>query len=182
MLLAGCFLFISRSKPLTTLSKERPLPNIFNLYTLLTVCLQFGAHFACLIFLVKESKALLPPSGEEFADLEKDFEMTVLNSTVFLIGMTMQVTTFAVNYKGHPFMASLKENKPLLIAIGISYSVVALLAAGLAPDLSSQFEIVEFSPEFQKKLVLVLAIDCIASLIIDRTCQYLFGRSDLRKL
>ncbi|XP_065830275.1 endoplasmic reticulum transmembrane helix translocase-like isoform X2 [Oscarella lobularis] len=182
MLLAVCFLFISRSQPLTTLSKERPLPNIFNVYTLLTVCLQFAAHFGCLFFLVKESKALLPPSTEEFVDLEKDFEMTVLNSTVFLIGMTMQVSTFAVNYKGHPFMASLRENKVLLYAIVASYLWIVLLASGVAPDLASQFEIVEFPPEFQKKLVLILGLDCIATLVIDRTCQFLFGRSKLRAL
>lgn len=44
-------------------------------------------------------------------------------------------------------MASLRENKPLMISILLSFAAIAALAAGFMPDLASQLEIVEFPSE-----------------------------------
>ena len=38
-------------------------------------------------------------SDEEFVDLEKDFEKNIVNSAVYIISVSLQISNFAVNYK-----------------------------------------------------------------------------------
>lgn len=60
MLMAVCFLCISRGKPLQRLSKERPQPNIFNPYIILSVLGQFAIHIVSLIYINALAKSLEP--------------------------------------------------------------------------------------------------------------------------
>jgi cation-transporting ATPase 13A1 len=181
LLLAGCFLFISRSKPLKTLSKSRPLPDIFNLYTVITVLSQFAIHLASIIYLVNEARSRSPPREEKFVKLDKDFEPSLVNSTVYIISLSLQVSTFAINHKGHPFMESLKENKALLYSIIFSASAAIALALGTLPDLNTQFQIIDFPSEFRTILLTTLFVDFGASYLVDRILAFLFGNSSVKK-
>ncbi|XP_011498856.1 PREDICTED: manganese-transporting ATPase 13A1 [Ceratosolen solmsi marchali] len=198
ILLATCFLFISRSKPLKTLSKQRPLPNIFNVYTILTVLLQFLVHFCCLIYLVREAVIRSPKdeklsailsvksnateiSNSEDSD-EEHFEMNLINSTVYIVSMTLQVSTFVVNYRGQPFMEGLLENKLLLYSLLSSTAAIFALALGVIPDIALQFEIVDFPVDFRRILVQVLIANFVLAFFVDRTCRWLFGEGKFRKL
>lgn len=179
ILLAGCFLFISQSKPLKTLSKERPLPNIFNFYTILTVILQFGIHFTSLVTVVREAY-ILAPKKEEYVDLERKFEPGLLNSVVYILSISMQVNTFAVNYRGRPFMESLQENRKLFYSIFFSMGALVCLLMGLIPEFSAQFEIVDFPSEFQIMFCQIVLADFVGCWIVDRLLLFLFGTARLK--
>ncbi|XP_063975662.1 endoplasmic reticulum transmembrane helix translocase [Diachasmimorpha longicaudata] len=198
VLLAFCFLFISRSKPLKTLSKQRPLPNIFNLYTILTVLLQFAVHFFCLIYLVREATIYSPPdeklrsilSTENITDTkssgldddEEHFEANVVNSAVYVISLALQVCNFAVNYRGVPFMESLVHNKALFYSLLVSFGLVIGLACGLMPSIAAHLKIVDFPDEFRSILVMVLVGNFVAAFAVDRACLWLFGEGKMQKL
>lgn len=199
VLLAACFLFISRSKPLKTLSQQRPLPNIFNLYTIATVLLQFAVHFICLVYLVKKATILSPKdnklaailnnssqvnslSGDDSSEDESPFEANLINSTVYIIAMSLQVSTFAINYRGQPFMESLVQNKALLFSLMGSSALILLLVCGFLPDIAIQFEIVDFPSHFRTILVEILVADFVFAYIVDRACLWLFGEGRQHKL
>lgn len=49
----------------------------------------------------------------ETVDLEADFKPSLLNSAIYLISLSQQVSTFAVNFQGRPFREGITENATL---------------------------------------------------------------------
>lgn len=80
-------------------------------------------------------------------DEENVFEANIINSTVYIIGMAFQISTFAFNYKGHPYMESLRENRLLMYSIMASVTVVICLTLGIPSDMLTTFEIIDFPSE-----------------------------------
>lgn len=56
----------------------------------------------------------------------------------------MQVSTFAINYKGHPFKDSLLENRKLLYCLLAPLAITLLAATEIVPGFNWLFELVEF--------------------------------------
>uniref|UniRef100_H2YAS3 Cation-transporting ATPase n=1 Tax=Ciona savignyi TaxID=51511 RepID=H2YAS3_CIOSA len=179
LLLAGCFLFISRSKPLKVLSKLRPMPNIFNSYTILTIICQFGVHFYSLYFLVSQAKLRDP---RESIDVEAEFEANLLNSTVYVLSLATQIITFGVNYRGHPFMESLRDNKALLYSLMGAFGFMLVLVTDCVPDINDQFQVVHFEHEFRTVVLQVIGSILLSTWCIDRGLRFILGSGKLRSL
>lgn len=61
--------------------------------------MQFAVHFIALVYLVQQATSLMPPREEKLVDFKSEFKPSLLNSTVYIISISLQVATFAVNYK-----------------------------------------------------------------------------------
>ena len=128
ILLSICFLCISKGKPLEVLSKQRPQGNIFNFYVLLSVLGQTLIHGLSFYFVTLEVHAV---EGELEFDFEnkKKFAPSLLNTAIYLLSMSMQVSTFWVNYIGRPFREDIRENSLLYrgLLAGLAVAFVGVL-------------------------------------------------------
>lgn len=114
--------------------------------------------------------------------ISKEFKSSLMNSTVYVIWLSLQVATFVVNYKGHPFMQNIRDNKSLLYSFVGSIFFIIVCVTGFYPDLTDYLSVVRFEPEFQKVLLLTIGLDLLIAFTIDRTCDYMFGRAKLKQL
>ena len=87
------------------------------------------------------SHAYILSPGE--IDLEAKFAPSLLNTAIYLLGLSQQVSTFAINFQGRPFREGITENSALywglLGAGGVAFSG----ATDFIPELNRWLQIVE---------------------------------------
>ncbi|KAJ3783670.1 hypothetical protein GGU10DRAFT_388925 [Lentinula aff. detonsa] len=173
MLMSVCFLCISRAKPVEKLSRERPLGNIFNLYVLLSVLMQFALHIATLVYITDLAHIYEPPPPT--IDLEAKFEPSLLNTAIYLLGLSQQVSTFAINFQGRPFREGIRENSALFYGL-LSASAVAFCGAtDFMPEMNRWLQIVEMEGMFKVKLTMSMVLDLVGCYVVEVGCKYVFA-------
>lgn len=141
-----------------------------------SILVQFGVHLHTLV----QAKALADAeqSGGERAEADADFEPSLINSLMFLLSSAMLVTTFAVNYKGKPYMEPLSANKGLAGSLAVvALALVAIIQrwdAELGLDLAEQLELVPLSAEAQAQLLALVAGDFAGCLLLEKAIAALF--------
>ena len=174
LFIAIVFLFISRSDPLDKLSSERPHSSIFSPYVLLSILGQFILNLICLIYLSNLSKTFILDLNK--IDPEADFKPNILNSVVFLISTTQTLFTFFNNYKGHPFMSSIKENKGLFYMLSISSIGILLLISEISPEINKLMELTPLPIEFKNTFYLILFLNISIGYIYEKILINIFKK------
>ena len=137
---AALFYFVTRAEPLPTLSPIRPPSSVLCLEAMASIALQCAVHLCTILLASEAALAFVDPFDPSLVP-DGPFNPNVLNSCTFIILCLTTVNTFAVNYRGRPFMQSLPENKFLYRSIQACYAVLAICALEVFPPLNDLMQL-----------------------------------------
>lgn len=143
--IAALFLFVTRGKPLNIISPVRPPSSVLCRSALTSITLQFGIHFWAIRLTSQVALSFVDPYDPSMIP-DGPFNPNTLNTCTFLMNVLATINTFAVNYRGEPFVEPLNKNKLLLRTLQICYAVLACCALELFPPLSDLLQLSEYPP------------------------------------
>jgi cation-transporting ATPase 13A1 len=139
---AALFFFVTRGKPLPTLSPHRPPSSVLCKQALLSVAAQSFVHFVVIMLATEASLAFVDPYDPSMTP-DAAFNPNVLNTCTFLLTMTATVCTFVVNYRGRPYVEDFRNNKMLLRSVQVCFGALLVCAFEAFPPLN---DILQLSP------------------------------------
>ena len=145
MVVAALFFFVTRGKPLSTLSPLRPPSSVLCPHALLSIALQFGIHCCTILVATNAALSFVDPYDPSIIP-DGPFNPNVLNTCTFMLTVLATINTFAVNYRGRPFMEDLRENKLLMRSLLVCYGSLFLCAFEAFPPLNDLLQLSSFPP------------------------------------
>jgi cation-transporting ATPase 13A1 len=124
-----------------------------------------------------ESSSWFPSSPEGMWSMFKSvpYQPNLLNTVMFLVKTSQQVSVLVVNYKGSPWMQGALENKALFLSMFACALGIVLCSTGYIPLLNSTLELLVLPSEFRNKLLLLLAASSFGTLLLDRVIVMIFA-------
>ncbi|ORY90726.1 hypothetical protein BCR35DRAFT_299290 [Leucosporidium creatinivorum] len=174
ILMSVCFMCISRARPVDKLSKERPLSSIFNVYVVFSILAQFAIHVVAFLYLTNLCEQY-EPRADIPVDLEAKYSPNLLNSAIYLISLSQQVSTFAINFQGRPFREGITENSALYYGLLGVAAVAFSGATDFVPEFNRWLQLVEMKSSFRFQLCTVMVLDYGGSWIAEIVLKYFFA-------
>lgn len=167
ILIAFAFVFLTKSKPLKKISKEKPVQTVFSKYILTSIFSQSAVHISLYLFLLRKLRII------EQIEFSTEFKPSITNSAIFLLTTGQQISTFLVNYIGRPFRESLIENKKLLGCLTILLCSIFYILFDINSDFNSMMEIVSLE-KIRWLMCGVVVGDLAICFLIEKICFKLF--------
>ena len=79
----------------------------------------------------------------------------VVAIVVHLLILLPQTSNYAVNYRGHPFMESITENRKMFYTLTIPIVTLCAIVLGWFPEFTQWFQLIEFEGEYRINVVKV---------------------------
>eukprot|EP01104_Vermistella_antarctica_P018701 TRINITY_DN7027_c0_g1_i1.p1 TRINITY_DN7027_c0_g1~~TRINITY_DN7027_c0_g1_i1.p1 ORF type:complete len:1422 (+),score=337.42 TRINITY_DN7027_c0_g1_i1:106-4371(+) len=194
MLLSIAGLSYSYSRPVQQLSSVRPIASIFHPAISISTLGQAAIHLACMVYAVQLTQAA--QTGDEtvptafdigsfwkevFAQASSEspkrpFVPSLLNTVVFLVETTQQVSVMAVNYKGRPFMLAMTENTAMMWSLFTCCCITFVCAFEVFPEFNGLLRLVSLpSDDFRYRILAVMAVSVFGSFLWDRLITLIFA-------
>ena len=103
------------------------------------------------------------------------YEPNLLNTVMFLVKTSQQVSVLVVNYKGSPWMQGALENKALFLSMFLCALGIVICSTGYIPELNSMLELMVLPNELRNKLLILLLLSTLGTLIVDRLIVLIFS-------
>ncbi|WFD45088.1 putative cation-transporting ATPase 1 [Malassezia psittaci] len=181
LLASVCFYCISRGQPIESLAPERPVSNIVNLYVFGSVMTQTVIHVVSMLVVQRLTLQFEAPFQPEDLDIAAKFTPTLLNTGVFLLGLSQTMSTFAVNYIGRPWRESIQENKVLYWGLLGTTGVAYLGVLEWMPELNEWLQLTKMQPAYQRGLLITMLADLLGCYVAERFWK-LFADVQPRKM
>jgi cation-transporting ATPase 13A1 len=115
------------------------------------------------------------PGDNNFSYLDAEFSPNLVNSVVYLITCCQLISTFTVNYRGHPFMQSMRENKGLSVCLALLTGITFMFVLELSPDLNKSFKITPMpSDSFKFTIAAIMLLDIVVTVVFEKILQAVF--------
>ena len=92
-------------------------------------------------------------------DLDAKFEPNLLNTAIYLLSLSQQVSTFAINFQGRPFREGIRENSALYWGLVGASAVAFSGAIDFMPELNRWLQIVEMTDAVSVASCIFLPVD-----------------------
>lgn len=116
--------------------------------------------------------------GQELLAMFKSvpYQPNLLNTVMFLVKTSQQVSVLVVNYKGSPWMQGAIENKALFLSMFMCAIGILVCAIGYFPIVNETMELLVLPPDLRTNLLVLLSASTFGTLVVDRLIVLVFSR------